>query len=55
MTAHSPPARDEKSREADESSAPARVPQVLRGSVRHTYRCYLRGPDGISELALPGT
>jgi hypothetical protein len=35
--------------------APARIPQVLRDSVHHTYRCYLRGPDGISELPLPGT
>ncbi len=30
------------------------VPQALHGDGHHTYRCYLRGPDGVHELPTRG-
>ncbi len=31
-----------------------KMPQAPRSNDHHTYRCYLRGPDGIRGLSLCG-
>src|SRR5690606_41546036 len=39
---------------AARSGAGRTTPQADRRDVRRTYRCYLRGPDGVRELASYG-